>query len=64
MKENQFLLSQGSLDWKGISNMVDELGYRGDNWMQIEWSLPDKADLISSYIQNRDFLRQRFPTTK
>jgi sugar phosphate isomerase/epimerase len=63
MKENQFLLSQGSLDWKGISNMVDELGYRGDNWMQIEWSLPDKADLISSYIQNRDFLRQRFPTT-
>lgn len=64
MKENQFLLSQGSLDWNGISNMVDELGYRGDNWMQIEWSLPEKADLVSSYIQNRDFLRQRFSTTK
>lgn len=63
MKENQYLLSQGSLDWKGISSMIDEIGYRGDSWMQIEWSLPDGADLISSYIQNRDFLRQRFPTT-
>jgi sugar phosphate isomerase/epimerase len=63
MKENEFLLSKGSLDWKGISNMVDELGYRGDHWMQIEWSLPGNADLISSYIQNRDFLRQQFPTT-
>lgn len=64
MKENQYLLSQGSLDWKGISSMIDEIGYQGDRWMQIEWSLPDGADLISSYIQNRDFLRQRFPTTK
>ncbi|HLO79745.1 MAG TPA: sugar phosphate isomerase/epimerase family protein [Chitinophagaceae bacterium] len=63
MKENQFLLSKGSLDWQGISNMIEEIGYRGDHWMQIEWSLPDKADLVSSYIQNKEFLRGHFATS-
>ncbi len=63
MKENQYLLSKGSLDWKGISNMIEEIGYRGDHWMQIEWSLPDKADLVSSYIQNKEFLRDHFATS-
>jgi L-ribulose-5-phosphate 3-epimerase len=63
MKENQFLLSKGSLDWKGISNMIEELDYRGDHWMQIEWSLPDKADLVSSYIHNKEFLRDHFATS-
>jgi L-ribulose-5-phosphate 3-epimerase len=63
MKENQFLLSKGSLDWKGISNMIEETGYRGDHWMQIEWSLPDKADLVSSYIHNKEFLRDHFATS-
>jgi sugar phosphate isomerase/epimerase len=63
MKENQFLLSKGDLDWKGISNMIEETGYRGDHWMQIEWSLPDKADLVSSYIDNKEFLRDHFATS-
>jgi sugar phosphate isomerase/epimerase len=63
MKENQFLLSKGDLDWKGISNMIEEIGYRGDHWMQIEWSLPDKADLVSSYIHNKEFLRDHFATS-
>jgi L-ribulose-5-phosphate 3-epimerase len=60
MKENRFLLRQGSLDWKGISSMIRDMGYRGDRWMQIEWSKPDDADLITSYKDNLDFLKGKF----
>ena len=60
MKENGFLLGEGSLDWKKISELLYELNYFGDGWMQIEWAMPDKADLVESYRHNLRFLRELF----
>ena len=60
MKENGFLLGKGTLDWKSISNAVYESGYYGDGWMQIEWAKPDRDELIKSYKQNHQFLKNHF----
>ncbi len=60
MKENGFLLGQGTLDWKKISKLLHEINYYGDGWMQIEWSMPDKANVVESYQANLRFLRKLF----
>ena len=60
MKENGFLLGQGTMDWQKISEMLYEMHYYGDGWMQIEWSMPDKADVLESYQDNLRFLRNLF----
>jgi len=60
MKENGFLLGKGTLDWAAIGNAVYESGYYGDGWMQIEWAMPDKADVAESYKHNLRFLKNIF----
>jgi len=60
MKENDFLLGKGTLDWTAIGNAVYEAGYYGDGWMQIEWAMPDGADVVESYKHNRQFLKNIF----
>jgi len=60
MKENGFLLGQGTLDWNRISELLYEMHYCGDGWMQIEGSMPDKANVIESYEHNLFFLRNLF----
>jgi len=60
MKENGFLLGKGTLDWKKISELLYEIGYYGDGWMQIEWAMPDKADIVESYQHNLRFLHNLF----
>ncbi len=60
MKENGFLLGKGTLDWKKISELLHEIGYYGDGWMQIEGAMPDKADVVKSYRQNLRFLNNLF----
>lgn len=60
IKENGFLLGQGTLDWAKISNLLYEMNYFGDRWMQIEWAMPDKADITESYRHNLQFLRNLF----
>ena len=60
MKENGFLLGEGTLDWTAIGNAVNEAGYYGDGWMQIEWAKPDGTDLIESYTHNLQFLKNIF----
>jgi L-ribulose-5-phosphate 3-epimerase len=60
MKENGFLLGKGTLDWTAIGNAVYESGFYGDGWMQIEWAMPEGADLIESYTHNRRFLKNIF----
>lgn len=60
MKENGVLLGQGTMDWQKISATLIEMDFKGDGWMQIEWSLPKDADVISSYQSNMQFLKQRF----
>ncbi|MGI8582170.1 MAG: sugar phosphate isomerase/epimerase family protein [Chitinophagaceae bacterium] len=60
IKENGSLLGQGTLDWTKIRNLLYEMDYYGDGWMQIESSTPPKADIVESYRHNLKFLRKLF----
>jgi sugar phosphate isomerase/epimerase len=63
MKENGFLLDNGTLPWPQIRDLVYEMGYYGDGWMQIEWAMPENADVVASYKHNLKFLRALFKKT-
>ncbi|MDX2048584.1 MAG: sugar phosphate isomerase/epimerase family protein [Chitinophagaceae bacterium] len=60
MKEHGALLGKGTLDWQQIKNTLDEIGYKGDKWMQIEGALPEKTDVVESYKANLEYLRKLF----
>ncbi len=60
MKENGSLLGDGTMDWPRIAETLDDLGYYGDGWMQIEGARPPGADIITSYRHNLEFLKARF----
>lgn len=60
MKENGSLLARGTLDWKKIAETLNEIGYYGDGWMQIEGARPEGADIVGSYKENHAFLREVF----
>lgn len=60
MKENGFLLGEGTMDWKEIYRTLMEIEYFGDGWMQIESALPKGADVIGSYQHNHAFLKDTF----
>ena len=60
MKENGYLLGEGTMDWNGIGHALGEIGYHGDGWMQIEWAKPRNMDLIQAYQHNLGFLRSTF----
>ena len=60
MKENGFLLGKGTLNWEKISELLYEIGYFGDGWMQIEGAIPDKANVVESYQHNLRFLQNLF----
>jgi len=57
MKENGFLLGQGTMDWTRICETLLNMNYKGDGWMQIEWAMPKGADIVQSYQHNLHFLR-------
>lgn len=60
MKENGFLLGKGTLDWKLISQTLQEMEYYGGGWMQIESARPKEAGIVESYQQNLAFLKGLF----
>jgi L-ribulose-5-phosphate 3-epimerase len=60
MKENRLLLGQGTLDWPRIATALQAINYKGDGWMQIEWAMPDDADVVTAYQHNLHFLKQIF----
>jgi L-ribulose-5-phosphate 3-epimerase len=60
MKENGFLLGEGTMDWKKIGETLMEMNYYGDGWMQIEWATPDGSDIVKSYKHNLKFLQDIF----
>ena len=60
MKENGFLLGKGTIDWRAVGDAVYEAGYYGDGWMQIEWAMPEGANLLESYQHNLRFLKNIF----
>ena len=59
MKENGYLLGSGTLEWQKIADTLMELDY-GKGWMQIEGALPKDADIVKSYQQNLQFLKNKF----
>lgn len=60
MKENGFLLGEGTLDWPRIAETLAEMGYRGDGWMQIESARPKEMSVVESYKRNQAFLKKVF----
>ncbi len=54
-KENGFLLGKGKVDFKEVRKAIDDIGYAG--WLQIEGAVPDKEDMMESYVKNLAYLR-------
>lgn len=62
MKENGFLLGQGTMDWPKIAETLTEMNYQGYGWMQIEGARPTDADIVECYKHNLLFLQNVFRT--
>lgn len=60
IKENGFLLGEGTMDWKKIADTLRDIDYHGDGWMQIEGATPKGADIVASYKHNLKFLQDVF----
>ena len=60
IKENGKLLGDGTLDWHKIGETLAQMDYRGDGWMQIEWSLPEGTSIVSGYQHNLKYLKNSF----
>lgn len=60
MKENGSLLNGGTMDWPRIAEVLMEIDYRGDGWMQIEGARPKDADIVYAYRQNLSYLKNLF----
>ena len=60
MKENGQLLGKGDLPWQEIRDLLVQLNYTGDGWIQIESSNPETADVITNYKRNKHFLQELF----
>lgn len=60
IKENGKLLGSGTLDWPRIRRALDDIDYVGDGWMQLEWSMPNGADVVDAYRHNLTFTRNLF----
>jgi L-ribulose-5-phosphate 3-epimerase len=58
LKENEFLLGQGSIDWKHVKVLLDEIEYKG--WAQIEGAVPKGKTVEEAYPQNVKFVREIF----
>ena len=60
MKENGFLLGEGTLNWQKIRDALYEMNYTGDGWMQIEGAMPEGAAVVDAYKHNLQFLQTIF----
>jgi len=60
MKENDFLLGEGTLNWQQIHDTLYEMNYTGDGWMQIEGAMPKDASVVDAYKHNLQFLQTLF----
>lgn len=60
MKENGFLLGEGTLNWQQVRDTLYEMNYSGDGWMQIEGATPKDASVADAYKHNLHFLQTLF----
>ena len=54
-KENGYLLGKGKVDFGEVRKALDDIGYEG--WIQIEGAVPEKADMLESYLLNTEYIR-------
>ena len=54
-KENGYLLGTGKVNFKEVRKAIDDIGYTG--WLQIEGAVPEKQDMLESYVKNLAYLR-------
>lgn len=59
IKENGKLLRDGDLDWPRIGELLAKSDYKGSGWMQIEWSTPEGAEIVSAYQDNLSFVTRK-----
>ena len=59
MKENDYLLGKGRIDFKKVRKVIDEIEYEG--WVVIEGAIPAKTSIEEAYQHNRAFIQQLFP---
>lgn len=60
MKENGFLLGEGTLNWQQVRDTLYEMNYTGDGWMQIEGAMPKDVSVVDAYKHNLHFLQTIF----
>jgi L-ribulose-5-phosphate 3-epimerase len=60
IKENGFLLDKGTIDWAKVRRSLDDINFRGDGWMQIEWAKPKEINIVEAYKHNLAFLKKTF----
>ncbi len=58
MKENDFRLGEGTIDWPRVAALLKKIDYQG--WMQIEGATPKGANVIETYQHNRRYLEKLF----
>ena len=57
-KENGFLLGEGRVDFRGVKNAIDDIGYSG--WLVIESAVGNGKSVQDSYVHNQKYLRSVF----
>jgi L-ribulose-5-phosphate 3-epimerase len=57
-KENGFLLGEGHVDFRGVKNAIDDIGYSG--WLVIESAVGNGKSVQDSYVHNQKYLRSVF----
>lgn len=58
LKENDYLLGRGKVDFVRVHEAINDIGYEG--WLQIEGAIPPKAGVVESYTANVKFVRGLF----
>jgi L-ribulose-5-phosphate 3-epimerase len=61
IKENGFLLGQGTINLKKVKETLDDLGWNG--WLIIEGAMLKGKTVVDCYRQNLSYLRTLFPST-
>lgn len=58
LKENEFLLGQGSIDWPRVRQLLDEINFKG--WTHIEGAVPKGKTIDESYPLNISYAKKIF----
>jgi sugar phosphate isomerase/epimerase len=60
IKENGHLLGEGTIPWEAVRDLLHEMNYYGDGWMQIEGARSGTDDIETDYRRNLAYLKRLF----